>query len=272
MDARLQTRVQRYGWDAAAIHYEDGWRGPLQPAQVTLLEFAALQPGERVIEAACGSGLVTRELATRVGPSGAVLATDLSQKMVELARRTVGAGALSWVTTARMSADALEVESGSYDVAVCALGLMYVPDPRAAVASMARAVRPDGRVVATVWGQAKNCGWREIFPIVDARVTSEVCPMFFMTGSTGALIADFEAAGLTALREHRQSEMLEFADERALLTAMLVGGPVALAVKRFTPEVLAEVEGEFLASVSDCRQPDGRYLIPGEFVTVAGIR
>ena len=49
---------------------------------------------------------------------------------------------------------------------------------------------------------------------------------------------------------------------------MLIGGPVALAVKRFTPEVLAEVEIEFLASVKQHRVADGRYLIPGEFVTV----
>jgi hypothetical protein len=77
---------------------------------------------------------------------------------------------------------------------------------------------------------------------------------------------------LSAVREHRQQEHLEFSDERALLTAMLLGGPVALAVKRFTPAVLADVEKEFLASVSSHRTADGRYLIPGEFVTVTGLR
>ena len=53
---------------------------------------------------------------------------------------------------------------------------------------------------------------------------------------------------------------------------MLIGGPVALAVKRFTPAILAEVEAEFLASVKDYRMADGAYRIPGEFVTVSGIR
>jgi hypothetical protein len=47
---------------------------------------------------------------------------------------------------------------------------------------------------------------------------------------------------------------------------------VALAVKRFTPEVLAEAQSEFLASVQQYRGGDGRYLIPGEFVTVSGVR
>ena len=79
-------------------------------------------------------------------------------------------------------------------------------------------------------------------------------------------------AGLRDIREHRQQETLQFQNDRVLLTAMLIGGPVALAVKRFTPEVLKEVETEFLASVEQHRVADGRYLIPGEFVTVVGWR
>jgi SAM-dependent methyltransferase len=269
MEPKLQIRVQRYGWDAASELYEDGWRAPLAPAQQTLLRVADIKPGERVIEAACGSGLVTRTLAEIVGPAGYVLATDLSQNMVDLtARNTTGYG---WVATARKSADDLG-EEGSFDAAVCALGLMYVPDPGKAAASMMRAVRPGGRVVATVWGERRNCGWAEIFPIVDARVVSEVCPLFFASGAPGSLRRDFEQAGLRSVEDHRQREVLAFPDERSLLSAMLLGGPVALAVKRFTPETMKEVEDEFLESVKGHRSADGSYGIPGEFVTVVGYR
>jgi ubiquinone/menaquinone biosynthesis C-methylase UbiE len=272
MDPKLQLRVQRYGWDAASDYYEDGWRGPLATAQAALLTAAGLQPGERVIEAACGSGLVTTAAARAVGSGGDVLATDLSQAMADLTARTCRALGLTWVRTARMSAEDLEVDEGTFDAAICALGLMYPPDPRRAVASMRRAVRPGGRVVGTVWGERRNCGWAEIFPIVDARVVSEVCPLFFATGAPGSLRADFAAAGLSDIREHRHRQTLEFAGEKALLSAMLLGGPVALAVKRFTPQIMAEVEQEFLASVEAYRADDGRYLIPGEFLTVSGRR
>jgi SAM-dependent methyltransferase len=272
MDARLQLRVQRYGWDAASDFYEDGWRGPLAPAQATLLGAAELRLGERVIEAACGSGIVTTAIARAVGPEGAVLATDLSQRMVELTAARCAEGGFSWVRTERMSADDLAVEEGSHDAALCALGLMYVPDPGRAIEAMRRAVNPRGRVVATVWGERRNCGWAEIFPIIDARVTSEVCPLFYATGAPGALRDEFERAGLIDIREHRQHEGLEFSSERTLLLAMLHGGPVALAVKRFTPAVLAEAGEEFLASVAAYRSPDGSYRIPGEFVTVVGRR
>jgi ubiquinone/menaquinone biosynthesis C-methylase UbiE len=272
LDPKLQLRVQRYGWDAASSFYEDSWQGPLLPAQRTLLETAALESGESVLESACGSGLVTKEIARAVGPGGEVFATDLSQNMVDMTTRRCVAGGLDWVKTARMSAEDLAVQPEHFDAALCALGIMYVPDPPAAVMSMRRAVKPDGRVVATVWGQRKNCGWAEIFPIVDARVASEVCPMFFAPGTAGSLARDFESAGLRDVRERHQREQLEFHDEKTLLTAMLIGGPVALAVKRFTPQVMAEVENEFLASVRDFRSADGRYFIPGEFVTVVGSR
>jgi ubiquinone/menaquinone biosynthesis C-methylase UbiE len=272
MDPKLQIRVQRYGWDAASAFYEEAWQGPMRPAHQMLIETAALKPGERVLECACGSGLVTRMIADAVGPKGEVLATDLSQNMVDMTARRCATEGFVWVKTARMNAEDLAVEPEHFDVALCALRIMNVPDPLAAVTSMRRAVRPCGRVVAAVWGQRKHCGWAELFPIVDARVASEVCPMFFGPGTAGSLARDFETAGLKHVREHRQQEKLEYRDEKTLLTAMFIGGAVALAVKRFTPQVLAEAQSEFLASVKQYRMGDGRYLIPGEFVTVSGVR
>jgi hypothetical protein len=109
-------------------------------------------------------------------------------------------------------------------------------------------------------------------PIVDVRVVSEVCPLFFATGAPAALRRAFEAAGLNDVREHRHKEVLEFENERTLLSAMLLGGPVALAVKRFTPEAMTEVERAFLATVQQHCATDGRYFIPGGFVTAAGRR
>lgn len=272
MEPRLQTRIQRYGWDAAARHYHAGWEAQLRPAHCTLLEMAAIGAGTRVIETACGSGLVTLRLAEAVGPEGHVLATDLSQGMIDVVRSRRDEAQLSTVETARMAAEQLDVADRSFDAAVCALGLMYTPDPAAAVAEMARVVVPGGIVAATVWGERRNCGWAEVFPIVDARVASEVCPLFFSTGAPGALTRMFAQAGLEQLAEARQNDELVFRSERELLDAVLLGGPVALAVKRFTPSDWSEVQHEFLASVRSHRQNDGSYRIPGEFVTVTGRR
>src|SRR5688500_1106021 len=82
MEARLQRRVQRYGWDKAAASYEEFWSEQLRPAQDLMLALAGLRPGERVLDVACGTGLVTFRAADAVGPHGFVAASDISEAMV----------------------------------------------------------------------------------------------------------------------------------------------------------------------------------------------
>ena len=270
MDARVQLRVQRYGWDAAAGYYHSGWEAQLRPAHDVLMRMAAIEPGARVLETASGSGLVTCRLAEAVGAEGHVLATDLSQGMLDDLAARLDDGAP--ISLKRMPAEALAADDGAYDLAVSSLGLMYTPDPACAVSEMARVVAPGGCVAATVWGERRKCGWAEVFPIVDARVASEVCPLFFGTGAPGALVRLFGDAGLVDISEERHKEVLRFRDEAAVIDAVLLGGPVALAVKRFDADVWAEVTAEFMGSVADFRADDGSYAIPGEFVTVVGRR
>src|SRR5438309_1677651 len=129
MDARLQRRVQRYGWDKAAAYYERYWSRQLDPAQRHLLTLAELKPGERVLDIACGTGLVTFPAADAVGPSGAVVATDLSEVMVARVAEESARRKLAQVTAQRMDAEALDCADASFDAALCALGLMYVPNP-----------------------------------------------------------------------------------------------------------------------------------------------
>ena len=82
MEAALQLRVQRYGSDRAAAHYDAGWRQALAPATEALLALAALQSGERVLDVACGSGVLTVAALRAVGPRGKVVASDLSDRDV----------------------------------------------------------------------------------------------------------------------------------------------------------------------------------------------
>ncbi len=269
MDPRLQIRVQRYGWDAAATHYHTCWHRHLKPAHDTLLDMANLKPGQNVIETACGSGIVTLRLAEIVGPNGSVTATDLSQGMIDDLTTRLSETPIENVSAHRMPAEMLDQADDRFDAALCALGLMYTPDPSKAVGEMARVVAPGGTVAATVWGERRNCGWADVFPIVDARVASEVCPMFFGTGAPNALSRIFEQAGLNNITERRQSETLAFEDDTSVLNAVLKGGPVALAVKRFDDETWDGVCSDFLASVAAFRKPDGSYDIPGEFVSVS---
>jgi len=284
MDPRLQLRVQRYGWDRAADHYEAGWARQLRPSQERLLEMAALQPGESVLELACGTGLVTLPVAEAVGPRGRVVATDLSEAMVEHVRDEAAGRGLSHVEVERADAATLPYDEASFDAVLCSLGLMYVPEVPPVLEGALRVLRPGGRLVVSVWGERSACGWADIFPIVDARVKTEVCPLFFQLGTGGSLEMHMEQAGFREVEADRLDVTLEYASEEEALGAAFLGGPVAMAYSRFDDETAAEARAEYLASIEPFREEGGGegggsgegggngkgYRIPGRFVVVRG--
>jgi ubiquinone/menaquinone biosynthesis C-methylase UbiE len=268
VDARLQRRVQRYGWDLAAAAYEPLWQPQLACAQAALLARAALAPGERVLDVACGTGLVALAAAEAVGPDGRVVGVDLSGRMVDAARQRAHARGAAHARFARMDAERLDLPDAAFDVALCALGLMYVPDPAQALREMRRVLRPGGRVVLAVWGERSRCGWSAVFPIVEAEVASEVCPLFFCLGQRDALARLCADAGFADAGERRIATTLDYASADDACDAALIGGPVALAWSRFDDGVRARVRSRYVEAIASWRH-DRSYRVPGEFVVVA---
>jgi ubiquinone/menaquinone biosynthesis C-methylase UbiE len=268
MEAKLQRRVQRYGWDLAAPDYEALWGTQLADAQTALLAAAALRPGQRVLDVACGTGLVSLEAARAVGPTGRVLGIDLSGAMVDATRHAARQRQVANLDVARMDAEALDLPDASVDVVLCALGLMYLPEPERAVREMRRVLRPGGRLVLAVWGERSRCGWASVFAIVAAEVASEVCPLFFRLGARDALARLCEDAGFEAPQQHRIATTLVYADAAQACDAAFVGGPVALAWSRFDADVRARVHARYLVAIAAWRQGGG-YRVPGEFVVVS---
>lgn len=269
MEATLQRRIQRYGWDRALPHYETAWKEQLAPAQHLLLERAALRPGEWVLDVACGTGLVTFPAAEAVGPEGAVMATDISDRMVEYVRAEADRRSLRHVAAEQADAEALGGSGGRYDAALCALGMMYFPNPLGALLEMRRVLRPGGRAVAAVWGRRERCGWAGIFPVVDARVETDVCPLFFHLGTGRLLASVFESAGFVAVGSERIQTTLRYGSAEAACAAAFAGGPVALAYARFDAQTRAEAEADYLATLAPYRDGAG-YALPGEFVVAWG--
>lgn len=271
MEPRLQRRVQRYGWDRAAADYERYWQQQLAPAQRRLLALAGLRPGQRVLDVACGTGLVTFEAAAAVGQQGAVHATDISEAMVNHVRTEARRRGMPGVTAERLEAEDLRVPDASFDVVLCSLGIMYVPDPLQAMREMLRALRPAGPAVVSTWGPRASCGWAEIFPIVEARVQSDVCPMFFQLGTGDRLAHTMEQAGFRDVRAERLNVTLEYESADEAIGAAFVGGPVALAYSRFDESTRASAHMDYLASIERWRR-GAAYELPGEFVVARGVR
>lgn len=125
-----------------------------------LVRFAGLQPGQRVLDVACGTGAVARAAATAAGPTGRVTGVDLNAGMLEVARRT--APEIDWV---QADAAALDFEDDMFDVVICQSALMFFPDPAAAIREMARVAKPGGKVILQTWGP--STGYEMLADVFD---------------------------------------------------------------------------------------------------------
>ncbi|KUI47234.1 hypothetical protein AU198_04335 [Mycobacterium sp. GA-1199] len=126
---------------------------PLIPAPLAddLIKAAAPESGEYAVDIACGTGVVTRLAAERVGTTGKVIGVDLTPEMLEVARASAAPSdaAIEW---REGSAEALPLADEAYDLALCQLGLMFFRDRAAAVSEMWRVLSPGGRVAINVPG------------------------------------------------------------------------------------------------------------------------
>jgi hypothetical protein len=119
-----------------------------------------------------------------------------------------------------------------------------------------------------VWGERARCGWAPVFSIVDAEVTSDVCPLFFQLGQTDALARLCAEAGLVDITERRIASVLAYQNGAEACEAAFVGGPVALAWSRFSDQARARARAHYLEAIEPWRCGE-RYEVPGEFVVVA---
>jgi len=267
VDARLQRRVQRYGWDRAVDAYARHWLGPLAGLQAEVLVCAAPRAGERVVDLACGTGVLALAAARAMGATGHVLGVDLSDAMVREAQRRAQDEGLAHAAFAPMDAERLSLPAASIDLALCSLGLMYLPDPDAALRELHRVLRPGGRAVLAVWGARAHCGWAPVFGIVDDVVRSEVCPLFFALGQPDALARRCASVGLCVTAQHRRSDTLVYADGDAACDAAFVGGPVALAWSRFDAQTRVRVRARYRDAIAPFARGSS-YHLPAEFVIV----
>jgi ubiquinone/menaquinone biosynthesis C-methylase UbiE len=265
MESRLFRRIQRYGWDAATAAYDEGWVPRLDPLTRACVARAALAPGARVLDLATGPGGAAFAAADVVGPEGRVIGIDISDRMVALAAARAAERGRPHVSFRRGELEDTGAPTASFDAALCAFGLMFAADRGAAFAELARVLAPSGRVSLCVWGRRSHCGWAEVFPIIDRRVHSEVCPLFFALGVPGALAHALAAAGFEDIEEERVSVTLLWGSAQEACETMLEGGAVALAWSRFSEATRAEVRAEYLASLEPFRHGE-RYGVPAEIV------
>ena len=134
--------------DEAAAEYDRAFAHVSEHFLPFLLDAAGLAPGMRVLDAATGTGLAAKAALARVGPSGSVVATDVSPAMVEKARDRLGDARNASVSVE--DAQALSFANESFDALICSLGLMFFPDPLQGLSEFHRVLRPGARATVSV--------------------------------------------------------------------------------------------------------------------------
>jgi ubiquinone/menaquinone biosynthesis C-methylase UbiE len=134
--------------DEAAVEYDRAFAHVSRHFLPFLLSAAGVAPGMKVLDIATGTGLAAAESLRTVGPTGHVVAADVSAAMVGQAKQRLSAAPN--VTFAVEDGQSLSFADGSFDALICSLGLMFFPDPSRGLSEFLRVLRPSGRAAASV--------------------------------------------------------------------------------------------------------------------------
>lgn len=196
------TRAQ---WESTAAAWHE-W-GPvieewLGAATGRMLDDAHLDAGSRVLDVAAGAGGQTLAAARRVGPTGHVLATDISPAILEFAAAEARRAGLAGVATLEADGEDLAaVPDGSFDAAISRVGLIYFPDQHRALTEICRTLRPGGRVSSVVYSTADRNGFFALPVGIIRRIAGLPAPAPglpgpFSLGTPGVAEALYAGAGL----------------------------------------------------------------------------
>src|SRR5262245_21700611 len=144
--SETRARMGQVSADAAEIYEEFYLPALFQEWTGRMADAAHVAPGQRVLDVACGTGVLARAVGDRVGPAGSDVGLDLNPGMLAVARRT--APAIDW---RQGRAESLPFPSASFDAVLSQFGLMFFADRPAAIREMQRALRPGGHLAVAVW-------------------------------------------------------------------------------------------------------------------------
>jgi ubiquinone/menaquinone biosynthesis C-methylase UbiE len=274
MDEPAEKIGLRNAWDRVAGAYADLWANRTAHISEHGLDLLAPASGSCAIDVACGPGHTTVALADRLG-GGSVVGVDFAPAMVD--RAAARFGDRPGVAFAVDDAEGLAREPGSVDVLTCHFGLMYCYDARAAMASAARTLRPDGRMLQVVWGRAPAVWWAPVIALIETRAEyfSAVCPMMFFYGLPGVMPRMVGEAGLELIEHETWEARMAFRDVDDAVATAIHGAPLAgLFAHRLGPEAQQEVREAMRAHVQDIAAPgaDGGITLPAEAVLVVAAR
>ena len=240
-----------------------------------LVRRAALQPGERVLDVACGTGIVARLAAAQVGVQGAVVGLDLNPAMLAVARtRPAPPGAsITWTEDSVM---AMPFSDATFDVVLCQLGLQFFPDRPQALREMRRVLVPGGRVLLSVFGPlAHNPAPQALAAALERHVgphASAIKRAEHELDDPAALAELVAGAGFAAVRIETTTQQSHFPSAREYVQIQFAATPLATLMRHLPSDRQAALAGAVIADVRDALRPytgDDGLVFPQECHSLA---
>jgi ubiquinone/menaquinone biosynthesis C-methylase UbiE len=164
-----------------------------------LLETAQIESGQRVLDVACGTGVLAIAAAEQVGPQGKVVGLDINEGMLEVAR-----GKSEHIDWRHSQAEALPFSDASFDAVLCQFALMFFDDREAAVREMVRVLQPGGWLAVAVWDTLDNTpGYAAVTELLQRLFGDQAAKALrapYNLGNTTRLRSYFQEAGLHDLK------------------------------------------------------------------------
>jgi SAM-dependent methyltransferase len=228
---------------------------------------AGLAAGQAVLDAACGTGVVAREAARRVGPEGRVAGVDRNEAMLTVARRV--RPDLEWH---RADVADLPFADGEFDAVLCQMALMFFPDRAAALRELGRVTADGGTVVLAVPAAiGDQPAYRPFVDVAARHAGPEAMSLlgtYWSCGEVADLRAWCAAAGLEVRDVRTHTGTARFASADDLVATEVGGSPLA---GRITPEVYEAIRADTAVALAEFAAADGlRAPLVGHVVSCGG--
>jgi len=232
----------------------DRYLGPVlfEPYAQDLVERVKVPEGGRLLEIACGTGIVTRHLRNRLPPSVKIVATDLNEAMITYARQKFRPDEnVEWKPT-----DALDLPFGdeSFDAVVCQFGLMFFPDKQLGVSEAFRVLKPGGQYIFSVWDAIERVDLAKATETVIKQFFPDNPPDFydipFSFHEQDRLRSVLTTAGFREITIEAVPFPCVSASARAAAHGLIHGNPVISAINERDPAKAPEIEAALAEKIA----------------------